>query len=412
MSGSVRNVVLAVAGLALRSVVGMLARAVPRSRAVVVAAFPQTEGNAVEVARVLLRRYPGRVVWLREGGTLPGEVRELCGDGLTVVSKTSLRGVWSYLRAEVVFFTHGLYGSPRPPRDRPVVNLWHGDGPKDVRPDGGTSGRIRSTYLVGSSALFSAYQAEALEVPPANLLLTGNPRTDQLRRPASDRALRELGIGGEFVLWMPTFRVPRAVGAVRTASAVRDDSVDAIDRLVGELRSRGVQLVVKPHPMDADRRRVPGVVTVGQGDLERAGTGLYPLLARSRGLVTDYSSVWVDYLMLDRPIAFLVPDRESYDRTLLPPDVLEWVPGEVVGAQRPFEAFLADLDAAGSLGAPLREEAVRRIGLTRSGTAAEDLVSALVGRGVLTAGACVNTPEAAGASAWPRGRRNGASRRR
>ena len=41
---------------------------VPQSRSVVVSAFPETEGNGVEVARALLQRYDGTVVWLREAG--------------------------------------------------------------------------------------------------------------------------------------------------------------------------------------------------------------------------------------------------------------------------------------------------------------------------------------------------------
>ncbi len=34
--------------------------------------------------------------------------------GLVLVPKASLRGLWAYLRAEAVLFTHGLYGSPQP----------------------------------------------------------------------------------------------------------------------------------------------------------------------------------------------------------------------------------------------------------------------------------------------------------
>lgn len=410
MTGSVRNIVLRLVGALLRGAVGRLVRVVPHSRSVVVAAFPQSEGNGLEVARALLRRYPGEVVWLREGD-LPAEVADLVADGLRVVAKNGLRGLWCYLRAEVVFFTHGLYGSAAPPRNRPVVNVWHGDGPKGIQPDGGTSGRIRSTYLVGSTTLFTGHQARSLDVPPENVLVTGNPRTDQLTRPATDAQLRDLGIEGDFVLWLPTFRVPRAVGAVRTVDAVRDDPGAALDVLVEQLARRGVQLVVKPHPMDADQRRTPGVVTLDQDALERAGVGLYPLLARSVGLVTDYSSVWVDYLLLDRPLAFLVPDRATYDRELVPPDVLDWVPGELVGPQHPFEEFLADVDSGGCAGAALRAAVADRIGLTSTRAAADELLDALVERGVLTA-APAGESSREGESTLPRGRRNGLSRSR
>jgi CDP-glycerol glycerophosphotransferase (TagB/SpsB family) len=122
-------------------------------------------------------------------------------------------------------------------------------------------------------------------------------------------------------------------------------------------------------------------VTVDDDDLAAAGVTLSSLLAASTGLVTDYSSVWVDYLLTDRPIAFLVPDRDTYDRALHPVDVLDWVPGEVVDLEHePFARFLADADAQ------RRREVADRIGLNRSATSADDLVTALVKLGVLGSG--------------------------
>ncbi len=387
MRNRVRNVALATVLGTLRGTLRVLSRFVPQRRSVVLAVYPESEGNGVEVARALVRRYPGRVVWLREAGAAPAEVRALAARGMVLVRKASLRGLWEYLRAEAVLFTHGLYGSPTPCARKPVVNLWHGDGPKDVRPGKDVGAHIASTYLVGSTPLFSGFQAAAFGIPVERVLVTGNPRTDQLRRPAGRDRLARLGITGDFVVWMPTFRRARAVGAVRArsygASAAPDGRED-LTALVDGLRERGMQLVIKAHPMDADRRSREGAVTVVEEDLVRAGTSLYSLLGASSGLVTDYSSVWVDYLLLDRPLAFLVPDRASYDRELLPGDVLDWVPGEVVnGAGRPFVEFLHDLDSGGRAGAAQRRAVAARIGLNTSPTAGDDLVDELVARGVL-----------------------------
>ena len=380
-----RNLALDVVLGTLRVTLRLLSRVVPQSRSVVVTASPELEGNGVETARALVRRYDGRVVWLRDRGPVPAAIADLAAQGLVLVPKAGVRGLWAYLRAEAVLFTHGLYGSPRPVARKPVVNIWHGDGPKDITPGRGVGALIASTWLVGSTPLFSHAQASVFGVPPERVLLTGNPRTDQMWDPPSAEALAELGITGDFVVWMPTFRRPRAVGAVR----VHDDSPVEEQRaglaeLAAGLRERGLQLVVKPHPMDADRRRWPGAITVDEADLAAAEVSLYGLLGASSGLVTDYSSVWVDYLLLDRPLAFLVPDRDSYDRALHPADVLDWVPGEVVDlAGRPFEEFLADVAADGDLGAPARRAVADRIGLEQSATAADDLVTALVKVGVL-----------------------------
>jgi hypothetical protein len=374
-----RNLTLTAVQRILRTTLRALSLVVPQSRSVVVSAFPATEGNGVEVARALLRRFDGRVVWLREGAVLPAEVQELVDAGMDVVAKSSLAGLVAYLRAQVVFFTHGLYGSPPPSRRKPLVNLWHGDGPKDIRP-GVTHGGalIPSTYLVGSTRLFSGHQGDALGVPPDRVLVTGNARTDQFQQPLAEERLARLGITGDFVVWMPTFRRTRAVGAVRRWSETgATEAPEDLRPLLEGLRERDLQLVIKPHPMDADDRHWDGAVTITDEDLVGAGVTLYAVLGRSRGLVTDYSSVWVDYLLLDRPMAFLVPDRHSYVRALLPPDVLDWAPGEVVEGDRPFESFLADLDCQGRAGAAMRARVAERIGLNPSTTAAEDLLDVL-----------------------------------
>ena len=77
---------------------------------------------------------------------------------------------------------------------------------------------------------------------------------------------------------------------------------------------------------------------------------LYGLLGASSGLVTDYSSVWVDYLLSIGRWRSSFPTVDQYDWALHPADVLDWVPGEVVDlAHHLFGEFLADVAADGDL---------------------------------------------------------------
>ena len=89
-----------------------------------------------------------------------------------------------------------------------------------MRPDNGVGGLISSTWFVGSTELFTGFQAAGFGVPEDHVLLTGNPRTDQFWHDVDEKSLARLGITGDFVVWMPTFRRTRAVGAMR--AAVRD----------------------------------------------------------------------------------------------------------------------------------------------------------------------------------------------
>ena len=99
MRHRLRNLALGVVLGCLAITLRVLSRVVPQSRSVVSAVFPETEGNGVEVARALVRRYDGRVVWLRQRGEVPAHVRELAEQGLVLVPTASLAGVWAYLRA-------------------------------------------------------------------------------------------------------------------------------------------------------------------------------------------------------------------------------------------------------------------------------------------------------------------------
>ena len=57
---------------------------------------------------------------------------------------------------------------------------------------------------------------------------------------------------------------------------------------------------------------------------------IYDVLAFVDVLITDYSSIYFDYLLLNRPIVFYVPDLERYKETrgfLLEP-YEKWTPGD------------------------------------------------------------------------------------
>ena len=80
-------------------------------------------------------RRPGRLA-ARRPRAAPPRCAPWPSEGMRAgAARRACAGSGAYLRAEAVFFTHGLYGSPRPSPRKPIVNLWHGDGPKDIRPE-------------------------------------------------------------------------------------------------------------------------------------------------------------------------------------------------------------------------------------------------------------------------------------
>ena len=345
----------------------------------------------METVRVLGDRYDGDIVWA--DAPAPDRLRQLGIDPARVSAKpkNSLAAIWAFLTAEVTFFTHGVYGCPRPVRRKAIVNLWHGDGFKV------TSGaQIYSTYLVSSSALLARPRVRHFKVPPQNLLTTGLPRIEQLRHPSSGQQLAALGIDPDrpFAVWMPTYR--QAGGAGLNGSFVDTSDIDvdvhiarSIAPGLAALRARGIQIVVKPHPLDAVSREDADFILVTDDTIAAAGTTLYHVLGASVGLLTDYSSVWTDYLAVDRPIGFFMPDLAGYlaGRGLEPPDAMDHLPGVSLTAVADFEHLAAEmLGTECEPGATLRRSAREHFELVHPSSPAHLLVTALTERRALTPG--------------------------
>lgn len=343
--------------------------------------FPKTEGNVVALIGELSRTYRGTIYWMDGVGGGLGSY-----NNVQIVRRYSFFGLWKYLTAETVFFTHGLYGDPVPSPRSTVVNLWHGDGIK-VKPlaSVGKRSMVPATYVVAGTELLGRRKAHDFRMSPDAVLFSGNPRIDLFKTPTDAHKLHQLGIDPErpFVFWMPTFRSTKAVGATAGWSDVDLSSKGAIDggalALVEKLATRGIQLVVKPHPLDAESRDIPGAISVTDELIAGAGTNLYALLAASAGLVTDYSSVWTDYLTLDRPIGFLVPDRADYEngRGVYPTDILNTLPGPDVTLSAGIEDFIADLLEGSAAGRKMRCDTVRRLGLVQADNASLKLLTML-----------------------------------
>jgi CDP-glycerol glycerophosphotransferase len=378
---------------ALRGLIRSARSLAPTGEHVLVYGWPQEEGNAVEVVRHLGAQGV-KVRWLLDQP--PGtEVRDLLATFPTVrtTRRLSAAGFLAFLTAPVTFVTHGLFLSAASPRRKTMVNLWHGDGPKrNYMPNGEPPPRC--DYVVSCSTVFGRGKAAFLQVPDTHLLVTGNPRNDRLFRPVDADRLAALGLQPDrFVVYMPTYRSARALGSTvawEDGGGEEDSRVEALAHLITAASGANLKVVVKPHPLDAVGLSVPGALVLGDAELAGAGLNSYELLAASHALVTDYSSIWTDYLSTGKHVAFAVPDWEGYSATRGLDESVERsaLPGPVVFSVEEFRAFFTAIETAEPALVAQRERAIETFGLVTEEGNCRRLVEALEDRGVrLTPGA-------------------------
>ena len=80
--------------------------------------------------------------------------------------------------------------------------------------------------------------------------------------------------------------------------------------------------------------------------MRRKKVPLYSLVREADALITDYSSVYFDYLLLDRPIAFVLEDLGSYrgNRGFVVERPLDYMPGEKIYQKEELFSFLLQVE--------------------------------------------------------------------
>lgn len=173
----------------------------------------------------------------------------------------------------------------------------------------------------------------------------GMPRNDLLFVTDGKENLRKvfpMSAGKKIVLYMPTFREISGEKNGDDKGYLFYWGNFSVERLQEFCRKNNIFFVFKLHPSDESKVKEWCVESDCMGVLTDESLGeqaMYEFLNAADVLVTDYSSVYFDYLVLDRPIVFTNQDEESYARNrgfiLEPLDF--WRPGAVVGELSVFE---------------------------------------------------------------------------
>ena len=114
--------------------------------------------------------------------------------------------------------------------------------------------------------------------------------------------------------------------------------------------------------------------------LFRHGLGLYEVLAHADLLVTDVSSVYVDFLVTERPQILYFPDMQKYEDTrgLLLQPLIDYAPGPIAQNFAELEAFL-DLWISGQDTWRERRTALRKLMVPKSTQSAADSLLTAIG---------------------------------
>ena len=298
----------------LRNLGYFMCRFTPKREVAVIWGWPDHEDSVIALEQALqLSDVETVVVLMTKPNHAP--LWELGSKSLWV-KKNSLMGWWWFCRARYVFFTHRCFMNHFPP-NLVSVNVWHGMPIKKIGWMLEGDECITSDYVIATSPFWAEIMDRAMR-PKQQTLDCGLPRNDRL---FSDRAQVlekiEMSPNQRLIAWLPTYR-KSVRGKIREDGTVSGNVFEMPDidpfALNDFLAIRDTVLFVKPHPMaEFDRSRTWSHLKIVDNDwLHERKLSLYEFLGATDALISDISSVVIDYLLIDKPIIHAFPDIDAY----------------------------------------------------------------------------------------------------
>lgn len=208
-----------------------------------------------------------------------------------------------------------------------------------------------------TSELYADIHAAIFGLRREQMLITGCAKADWLFQKDRDK-LESLCIpkGDKYIFWLPTYRFSGKDKDKPQDGVLNKETglplISTTEDLVWLNRKMAVHntvLVIKLHPFQ-DKNAVhcgslSNIVLLDNDMLVEQDIQINQLLSMADALISDYSSAAVDYVLLDKPIGFIVDDMEDYahSRGFIFDDILKWLPGKCIFDKNDLGDFIEQI---------------------------------------------------------------------
>lgn len=234
--------------------------------------------------------------------------------------RDKIRNYMFYYRTKCIICENSFLTSSGPNRltygkDQVSFYLSHGTPIKSVKqyytsPEG-------IDYCLSAAPELNKLMSDEFSIPLERVFAAGFPRTDVLLKPAKHLNQVLDTNYNKVIVWYPTYRqnTNKSINLSGSSLPLIHDEEKA--RQLNEMAmTNNTLIIIKPHfAQDISlikKMELSNILFIDDDFFEEHNVTPYEFLAGSDALITDYSSVYFDYTLLDKPIAVIWEDIEEY----------------------------------------------------------------------------------------------------
>jgi len=208
--------------------------------------------------------------------------------------------------------------------EQTIVNLFHGCGFKKVKGVASKAANTESMVLV-TSDFWKKKLSDFVMCDESKVIALGYPRNDYLFRKSKEVKgwIESKGWSRykKICFWMPTFRSSTVVDLSENYYEGETglpilEKIDDLNQLDAYLKDRNVLMIFKVHHLQSQypafKQKYLNVYILHDEEIAKSSLQLYQVISIANFLITDYSSVSNDFLLLNRPMIFTLDDYEQY----------------------------------------------------------------------------------------------------
>lgn len=148
---------------------------------------------------------------------------------------------------------------------------------------------------------------------------------------------------------MPTFKRTKRWTDASTDSWILPviKSKHQFEELNSFCKKENILIILKVHHLEdtsfIEAKNLTNIRILKDDELQNSDIQLYELIGKTDALLTDFSSVAYDYMLLDKPIGFMVSEMQNYSRGFIVDNIADEMVGDKILSIDELEKFIIDV---------------------------------------------------------------------